>query len=308
MLVENSATAYSLLRQHWRLLPAVLLILIIVEIGNDYVGFDRPALSLATVGLLISALSIFLAFRINEAYARWWEARILWGNFISASRAFARKVTTLIDAGSADEARPKALKLRRELVYRQIALASALRLSLRDADDWEELRGFIDDEEFASLMQAINRPTQILQRQAERLADARRRGWLTDAGQTQLNMTFKELHDAQSGCERVRDTPFPDNVAYAARAIAWGMAIIVPVAITDQSNRFDLVDMVVIPVLMLSFLLIERLGAELRNPFENGRNDTPMTTLCRALERELRQSLGEEALPPAIEPRDGVLM
>jgi putative membrane protein len=308
MLVENSATAHSLLRQHWKLLPAVLIILIVVEIGNDYIGFDRPALSLATVGLLISALSIFLAFRINEAYSRWWEARILWGNFIGASRAFARKVTTLIDVDSADEAGPETMELRRELVYRHIALAHALRLSLRDEDDWDELRPFLGDEEFSSLMQAINKPTHILQRQGERLADTRRRGWLTDAGQTQLNLTFNELHNAQVGCERIKNTPFPDNVAYAARAIAWGMAIIVPVAITDQSNRFELVDMVVVPILMLSFVLIERLGAELRNPFENGPNDTPMTTLCREVERELRQALGEESLPPAIEPRDGVLM
>ncbi len=55
-------------------------------------------------------------------------------------------------------------------------LASALRLSLRDEDGWEELRPFIDDEECASLMHAINKPSQILQRQGERLADARRRG------------------------------------------------------------------------------------------------------------------------------------
>ena len=131
---------------------------------------------------------------------------------------------------------------------------------------------------------------------------------MTDAGQTQLNLTFNELHNAQVGCERIKNTPFPDNVAYAARGIAWGMAIIVPVAITDQSNRFELVDMVVVPIHMLSFVLIERLGAELRNPFENGPNDTPMTTLCREVERELRQALGEESLPPAIEPSDGVLM
>ena len=103
MLVENSATAYGLLRQHWKLIPAVLMIVFVVELGNDYIGYDRPALSLATVGLLVSALSIFLAFRINEAYARWWEARILWGNFVSASRAFVRKVTTLIDVDSPDE-------------------------------------------------------------------------------------------------------------------------------------------------------------------------------------------------------------
>jgi putative membrane protein len=86
------------------------------------------------------------------------------------------------------------------------------------------------------------------------------------------------------------------------------MAIIVPIAITDSSNRFDLIDMVIVPVIMLSFLLVERLGAEMRNPFEGEPNDTPMTTLCRVVERDLRQALDEESLPPPLEPRDGVLL
>ncbi len=308
MLLEKSATGYGLLRRHWKLIPAVLIILVIVEFANDYVGFDRPAFSLATVGLIISALSIFLSFRVNEAYTRWWEARILWGNLVSASRAFTRNLTWLIDDDPADEKRLEAGAMRRELIYRQIAFVNALRLSLRQQDKWEELRPFIDEEEYVSLMQATSKPTWILQCQGERIADARRRGWLSEANQTQLNLTFNELHAVQGSCERIKNTPFPENLAHATRIIAWGMAIVVPVAITDQSNRFEPVDMIVVPFLMLSFLLIERLGAELKNPFENEPNGTPMTALCRVVERELRQSLGEKSLPASVEPIDGVLM
>ena len=66
--------------------------------------------------------------------------------------------------------------------------------------------------------------------------------------------------------------------------------------------------MVVVPLLMLGFVLIERLGAELKNPSKNAPNDTPMTALSRTIERDLRQTLGEQELPPPIEPVDGVLM
>ena len=54
----------------------------------------------------IIALSVFLAFRINEAYTRWWEARILRGNREDASHAFSRKATTLIGLDTADESVP----------------------------------------------------------------------------------------------------------------------------------------------------------------------------------------------------------
>ena len=52
----------------------------------------------------------------------------------------------------------------------------------------------------------------------------------------------------------------------------------------------------------------EQLGASLKNPFENLDNDTPMTALCRTIEIDLRQQLGETDLPPPIEPLGGVLM
>jgi predicted membrane chloride channel (bestrophin family) len=86
------------------------------------------------------------------------------------------------------------------------------------------------------------------------------------------------------------------------------MAITIAVAVTDPSNRLDLVDMAVVPVLMLVFVLIERLGAELKNPFENAPNDTPMTAICRTIERDLRQTLGEKEIPQPIEPVNGVQM
>ena len=308
MLVEHSATTLGLLRRHWKLIPAVLGILVLVELSNDYVGYDRPAFSIATVGLLISALSIFLAFRVNEAYSRWWEARILWGTLVNASRAFARKVVTLVGADTEDAARPAILALRKELLHRQIAFVNALRLTLRQEDTWDDLRPFLDDEEVASLTSTANKPSWLLQRQSTRLAGAHGRGWLSDAGQNQLDRTFSELDVGQGGCERIKNTPFPEGVSHATRIVAWGMATIVPIAITDSSNRFDLIDMVVVPILMLSFLLVERLGAELRNPFEGEPNDTPMTTLCRVVERDLGQALDEESLPPPLESEDGVLM
>ena len=308
MLVENTATGYSLLRRHWQLIPAVLAIVAVVEMANDYVRLDRPAFSLAAVGLLISALSIFLAFRVNEAYTRWWEARILWGNLITASRAFARRVLTLMYVDPADEERSNMVALQRRLVYRQIAYVNALRVSLRDEGDGGELRSLLDDEEHASLERAVNRPAAILQRQGEAVAYAWRSGWMSDVGLTQLERALSELHRDQGACERIKNTPFPENVAHATRTIAWSMAVVVPVAITDQSNRVELLDMFVVPLLMLSFLLIERLGAELRNPFDKEPNGVPLMALCRSIERELRQSLGEETLPPPIEPSDGVLL
>ena len=45
MIVENATNAYRLLRARWYLIPMVLGVLVLVEVANDYVRFDRPAFS-----------------------------------------------------------------------------------------------------------------------------------------------------------------------------------------------------------------------------------------------------------------------
>jgi putative membrane protein len=309
MYVESSMNVYRLLRSRWRLIALVLAILAVVEVVNDHIHLDRPAFSLAAVGLLVTALSIFLVFRINEAYSRWWEARILWGQLVNSSRSLARQVSTLIMPPSdAEAAREEVEDLRREVVYRQIAFANALRLSLRGQEQWDELDPFLASEERGELARAVNKPTQILHRQGLRLAEARSAGYLTELGQVQLDRTLSALHDVQGGCERIKNTAFPEKVAFITQFNSWIMAVIIAVALTEPGNEIDPVDFVIIPILMLGFVLIERVGAELRNPFESLPNDTPTTALCRTVERDLRQTLGEAELPPPIEPKNGVLM
>jgi putative membrane protein len=309
MITANSVNVFRLIRPHWHVALAVLAVLAAVEFLNDYVQLDRPAFSLAAVGLLVTSLSIFLVFRVNEGYARWWEARTLWGQLVNASRSFTRQVTTLVIADANDKATPAdVVELRRELVYRQIAFANALRLSLRQQDRWDELEPFLQQQDLAGMAQAVNKPAYLLQHQGEQLAEARAHGLLSEMGQNQLDRTMHELHSIQGSCERIKNAPFPENVAYVTRAIAWIMAIIIAIAILEPDNRFDPVDMIVVPILMFSFVLIERLGAELKNPFENAPNDTPMTALCRSIERDLRQALGEQKLPPRIDPEKGILM
>ena len=42
--------------------------------------------------LIAFILGLFLMFRINRAYERWWEARSLWGKLVNVSRNLAIKV------------------------------------------------------------------------------------------------------------------------------------------------------------------------------------------------------------------------
>lgn len=56
------------------------------------------------------------------------------------------------------------------------------------------------------------------------------------------------------------------------------------------------------------YLVMELVGDYSENPFEGMDNDIPMLSLCRIIEIDLREMLGETDLPPAIEAKNGVLM
>lgn len=307
MLVRNSFSIPRLLLSYWKYVPVVLGIVFAVELINDFAVFDRATFSYAVVGLLVSSVSIFLAFRVNESYARWWEARTCWGDIKVGCRVFVRKVLTLIDSAEG-EVHPEVLKLRQELVYRQIAYVHALRFLLREQDNWDELRPFLNDKDYEAVLTVRNKPLWLAQRQAQDLLLARERGWVSDSGLNQFDRTQRTIDTATGSCERIKNTPVPVNVTGATRLIAWGMAVVLPMVILDSSNKFDLIDMVVVPILMFTFLIIERLGRELQYPFDNDVNDTPMTAICRSTEIDLRQMLDEKSLPAEIEPERGVLM
>lgn len=60
-------------------------------------GYLRwPALEQIPLSLFGSAVGVLLAFRNTSSYARWWEARMLWGSIVNNSRSWARQVTTVM--------------------------------------------------------------------------------------------------------------------------------------------------------------------------------------------------------------------
>jgi putative membrane protein len=317
MIIHGKTRLLGLLRPYFGAVFLVVLIVMGVEILNNYVDLQRPVFSMAALGLLTTALSIFLVFRVNEAYSRWWEARILWGGIVNASRSFARQATTLLTLSASssdskptvdDHASTAAKVWHQEIVYRHMAYINALRMSLRREQDWQSLSPWIEPDELLTLKESVNKPTQLLQTQGRRLADARREGLLDSFGHLMLDKTLTELCRLQGSCERIKNTVFPDRVAYFTHIVAWLLAVLIPICLIDGVFKFDHIEFLVVPVMMLIFIITERLGAELKNPFEGLANDTPMTSLCRVIEIDLRQQLGETQLPAPIEPEDGILM
>ena len=308
MIIDGKTNLFSLLKGNYRSIAGVVVLIILAELATVYeiINLQRAVFETAAVGLLATALSIFLVFRVNEGYARWWQARILWGGIVNSSRSFARQVTTLI--GTRPDQREVSRALQQEFVYRQIAYVNALRMSLRREEDWQSLASFLPEGELDLLKKMANKPTQLLQIQGQRLDEAREAGLLDGFGHRMIDDTLSELCNHQGGCERIKNTVFPDRVAYFTQAVAWLLAILIPICVVGATVEITLIELVVIPIMVLVFIFTVQLGNELKNPFENKPNDTPMTAICRTIEIDLRQQLGEESVPSPVQPVDGILL
>jgi len=307
MYMRNGARITSLIwGERW-----ALILLAALAIGTELIEPFLPETELYSVqyvAVLATALSIFLVFRFNEAYDRWWEARKLWGGLVNHSRDFARRAITLYPD---DEEQGRGI---RRLVYRQIAFAHALRIRLRHGDDPEArarlaviLRRLLPDEA-PELLERNNIPTALLTRQSDQLA---KRFLETTGGAvtlTRFDENIGALLDIQGACERIKTTVFPDAVTRVTRVLVWGLALMLLVATLGPQGRGGVTTTIGVVIMAMAFISIDSMGHDLKNPFENLPNDTPMTSLSTTIERDLREMLGETDLPEPIQPVKGVLM
>ena len=315
MIIRGGTTVFRALRDDWFTLFFFISLTVGAEFIYEYFPLKHTSLPSLPLGVLITAMSIFLAFQINQSYNRWWEARGLWGSLINVSRSMARQITTLLNdkriSNIHDE--NEAAKLHHELVYRHIAYINALRIALRSGGklsetDWQFLAQFLANAEIIELKSARNVTTQLLQKQAKVLGTLIGKDWGELQILLQLDNSMNLLYDIQGACEKIKRTAFPDRFIFHTRVFVWLLAALIPFSLIQSDQRFDVVAMVTEALLAFIFVTIERLGAELRDPFENRSNDTPMSAICRIIEIDLRQQLGETSVPSLLEPVKGVLM
>src|SRR5688572_4256539 len=67
----------------------------------------RISIPIAIPAILGTVISLLLGFRSNQAYERWWEARIIWGAIVNDSRTLTRQLLTFTNYS--DETPPEVI-------------------------------------------------------------------------------------------------------------------------------------------------------------------------------------------------------
>ncbi|MEZ4915114.1 MAG: bestrophin family ion channel [Chitinophagales bacterium] len=268
------------------------------------------ALPFSIAGILGSALAIFIAFRNQSSYARWWEARTIWGGIINNSRIFARQIIANVNnamvIGKVSKEYADAYK--KEMIDRQIAFAHSLRLHLRKQNNLAEFQHLLCEKEFEEIKQKQNRPNILLHTQGLRIKEAMQKEMLGAFDNISMEPNLATLSNWQGACERIKNTPLPMNYQYFTKLFLYVFIFVLPICLIGDFTKMN-IGFMVIPVsfvICFVFAVMNRVGEINENPFENQMSDIPMTALCNTIERDLKEMLGEP-MPEKLEAKNGYL-
>lgn len=269
----------------WRLIFVVGNALI-VTLLHEIFDADGQWLSMTPFSLVGLALGIFLGFRNNTSYDRFWEGRKLWGGVVNTSRTITRRILTLVD--QEDETR---LSL---YVHQVAAYVHMLRMHLRGEWQPQEVEHLLSAEEIASLQSEGNRPIAMLQKLGDELRTEYKAGNIHPQHVPLLEGALTDFTNLQGGCERIKSTPIPFSYNILLHRIVAIYCFALPFGLVPLLHG---VTPIVVALIGYAFLGIDALGDEIEEPFGHDDNDLPLLSISTMIEHNVRQRIGDADLP-----------
>jgi ion channel-forming bestrophin family protein len=302
----------------------------------EVVGWTWIAMPWTVVALLGTATAFLVGFKNTQTYNRTWEARQIWGSIVNSSRAWGVMSRDFVGNN------PEAVKT---LFYRHFAWLTALRYQMRDARIWENsgkpqndeyrrfytipeketpleqvLAQYLAPDELAYILTTKNRATQLLSLQSKTLQKLHAEKAFDTLQFIELEKMIKDLYDHQGKSERIKNFPYPRQFATINALFIRLFCLLLPFGmlkdfdkLNDQIGGFMAGNMVwlVVPFSVLIswvYTSLEQVGESTENPFEGGPNDVPISQISRTIEIDMREMLGETDLPPALQPKNHIVL
>ena len=305
-------------------------------------AFKVPWLPVSLVG---TAVAFYVGFKNNSAYDRLWEARKIWGAIVNTSRMLGSNTKAYVSnqfrGKKLNEQELHAIH--KKFIYRHIGWLYALRSQLLIPTPWEhinqskyvkmnakkmmkrfgvnlfvdgvtekELSEFLPDNEIQKLIDYQNTATQILDKQAEELRIFREQDLIDDFRHMELQKLLNDFYIHQGKAERIKKFPLPRQYGSMSLVFVGLFIFLLPFGLVTEFHELgEWGAWLSIPFTVLVgwvFLMMELVGDYSENPFEGLGNDIPMLSICRTIEIDLKEMLGEQQIAPTIQAKNGVLM
>ena len=308
----------------------------------NIIDVELPWIPVSVIG---TAVAFYVGFKNNSAYDRMWEARKIWGGIVNSSRTWGMYVDGFITNLFTDKKHSKEeiTSIKKRLIYRHIAWLYALRSQLLVSAPWEhisqgffyrmaaqryqkkfgiglvadevtqtELNNYLPKEEHDRLVNNVNTATQIINEQSRDLTKLREARLIEDFRHMEMTTLLYHFYEHQGKAERIKKFPLPRQYANLSRIFIGIFIILLPFtmvpALMNLGNWGYAISIIITALIGWIYIMMELAGDYSENPFQGMANDIPMLSLCRTIEIDLKEMLGEQKLPSPIEVKKGILM
>jgi putative membrane protein len=276
--------AYS--RQVMKTLTPTLLFMVLYSTGVCYVMLDYFKLhendfqpTIAMHSLLGIVLGLFLVFRTNTAYDRWWEGRKLWGALVNSTRNLALKLSAYVSPENHED-RDWFAKMIPNFVF-------ATKESLRNGVQFNELEP-VSENFNEDLKKYKHKPNAISAMLYKKVNEMYKRQLITGDQLINLDKELKDFIDIMGACERIKNTPIPYSYMMYVKKFIFIYIITLPFGFVTQSGYITVLIVVLVTFVLMS---VELIAEEIEDPFGRDLNDLPTDELAGKIKENVREIL-----------------
>jgi putative membrane protein len=278
LFIWNGSVLQSIIPQ----LAFVSLVDVVAVVTDGSIFGEKVPLNTTPFTLVGVALTIFLAFRNNASYSRYWEARQMWGNLLISGRALASQVLAYVPADRDFD--------QREFIYKLVAFTYTLKHQLRGTDPFAEAARYLPAQCATMLLHSEFRPIALLNELRHGLAERYRRGAISSQQLMMLDTQINDLGAAVGGCERIASTPIPYPYGVLLHRTVYAYCLLLPFGLVDS---IGLATPVIAIFVSYTLIALEAIASEVAEPFGKLPNSLPLDALTRNFERSLLDLCGE---------------
>lgn len=277
---------HSYSKQVMKTLTPALIIMTVYTLTCCYIILDYFKLhesdfqpTIAMHSLMGIVLGLFLVFRTNTAYDRWWEGRRLLGGMVNSTRNFALKLHAYLSKENHEE---------REWFSKMIPnFMFAMKDHLRSGVQFDALEP-VDEKFIEMLKQYKHRPNKIAGMLYERVNTLYKNSHFTSDHFLNLDKELKDFIDLLGACERIKNTPIPYSYMMYVKKFIVIYIITLPFGFVTASGYFTVPIVLIITFVLMS---VELIAEEIEDPFGRDLNDLPMDELSVKIRENVKEIL-----------------
>jgi putative membrane protein len=305
MLLKRKIPVYRIIQITWKTNIIMLAITTLAYFVDMYL-FPDIFIPATVATLMGTALAFFIGFNNNQAYSRWWEARIIWGGLMNESRNFSRGLLAYLKPDGRDSRGKTTTEIAHEMIYRHIGFIYVFKDSLRKIQGGDYSKYLTDNEcqQIAGVSYGYNT---LMNMQARQLGELYQQDLIEGYQFKSISSAITNINNEMGKAERINNTVFPTTYIYFTELFIFLLVALITLSTVQAIGAWSIFFGWVIGFVYHTTHIN---GLYILNPFEMEPTSIPLDSISRTIEINLLESIGAKDIPapvPALGNGDYIL-